>query len=299
MQHDLDGVLLLNKPYGISSNIALQKVKRLYGAKKAGHTGTLDPLAQGLLPICFGQATKFAMFLLNSNKEYIATIKLGQKTSTYDREGPILATATVNCSVSDIQQCIKTFTGVIQQTPPIYSAIKVNGKALYKYARNNQPVTPLPREVTIHAIDMLDCQLPDFIQLRILCSKGTYIRSLANDIGLQLGCGAYLYNLVRVRAHDFVLQDDITLDKIQRLNLEEKHKLLVPMDSLVQQLYRLDINDNQFNQVKQGHTFIQELDVSINQYISLYYENKFLGVGINYGNNYIKPQRLINTTQWH
>ncbi len=204
-KQNISGVLLLNKPYGLSSNTALQKAKRIFNAAKAGHTGTLDPLATGLLPICFGEATKFSSFLLDADKEYVATIKLGAATTTYDAEGEITSTATVTSSQAQILDCINSFLGKITQYPPIYSALKVNGRAMYDYARSGEQVEVKSREVTIHELELLKFINNDEFTLRVLSSKGTYIRSIAHDIGQKIGCGAHLSGLIRTKTNQFNL----------------------------------------------------------------------------------------------
>jgi tRNA pseudouridine55 synthase len=326
----INGVLLLDKPLGLSSNTALQKAKRIYNAAKAGHTGTLDPLATGLLPICFGEATKFSSGLLNSNKEYIATIKLGSATTTYDAEGDIVSTNPVNCTEYDIQTCLKDFLGKITQVPPIYSALKVNGKALYEYARSNQEVEIKSREVEIFDLELLNidgstCVIPehgnsypgihndkykseDFspamqipkskiiiqFKLRVLCSKGTYIRSLAHDIGQMLGCGAHLSGLIRTKTNNFSLNQAITLDELACLSPEKLQNKLLPVDILVEHLPKHDLTDEQFSKVKHGHGFAYlpscEYD---SQTIRLYYKQSFLGLGVA-NKNQVDILRLIN-----
>ena len=192
----LDGVLLLDKPLGLSSNDALIRAKRIYLAKKAGHTGTLDPLATGLLPLCFGEATKFSQDLLEADKTYEATMRLGVRTTTGDAEGEALQTRDVTCDEAAIHAAMAHFRGEIAQVPPMYSALKRDGKPLYEYARAGQTVEREARNVTIHALEMIACALPD-VTFRVTCSKGTYARTLAEDIGEKLGCGAHLVALPR------------------------------------------------------------------------------------------------------
>lgn len=290
----INGVLLLNKPLGLSSNTALQKVKRIFNAAKAGHTGTLDPLATGLLPICFGEATKFSSFLLDGDKEYIATIKLGQATTTYDAEGEITSSHPVNYSESEIQQCISSFIGVITQVPPIYSALKVNGKPLYKYARSGEEVAIKSREICIHEIEVEEYLAPDTIRIRVLSSKGTYIRSLAHDIGIKLGCGAHLTGLTRTKSNEFNLNQKLTLDDLANMDPLERDGLLLPIDIMVMHLPKYELSQDEFNLVKNGHTFVSQQDIKYEQ-LRLYCNDKFLGVA-QVSENMIKPQRLINTS---
>jgi len=226
-KQNISGVLLLNKPYGLSSNTALQKTKRIFNAAKAGHTGTLDPLATGLLPICLGEATKFSSFLLDADKEYIATIKLGVATTTYDAEGEITANNKVTSSNAEILECINSFIGKITQYPPIYSALKVKGRALYDYARNGEEVEIKSREVTIHELELIEFISEDEFNLRVLSSKGTYIRSLAHDIGQKLGCGAHLSGLVRTKTNHFNIQQSKTLEELSNIEPNELINLLL------------------------------------------------------------------------
>ena len=288
----IDGVLLLNKPLGLSSNTALQKIKRLFNAQKAGHTGTLDPLATGLLPICFGEATKFSSFLLDGDKEYLATIKLGQATTTYDAEGEITCEHPVTCSTDDILSCLSAFSGQITQIPPIYSALKVNGKALYQYARSGEEVQIKSRVITVHALELTSHEAKNIIQIRVRCSKGTYIRTLAHDIGLTLGCGAHLIALKRTCSNHFQLDENLSLDKLTLLDPSELLKLLLPPDNLVVQLPALNISDDEFLRLKHGHSFAID---AVSGTFKLYYQYRFLGVGV-INDNFLHPQRLINTS---
>jgi tRNA pseudouridine55 synthase len=209
----LDGVLLLDKPIGLSSNDALIRAKRLYLAKKAGHTGTLDPLATGLLPLCFGEATKFSQDLLEADKTYEATMRLGIRTATGDAEGEAIETREVTCDEPAVVAAMARFRGEIVQVPPMYSALKRDGKPLYEYARAGQVVEREGRQVTIHALDMLACALPD-VTFRVTCSKGTYVRTLAEDIGEALGCGAHLVALRRTGVGALTLENAVTLDAL-------------------------------------------------------------------------------------
>ena len=230
----LHGVLLLDKPLGLSSNDALQRVKRIYRAEKAGHTGTLDPLATGLLPICFGAATKFSQASLDADKAYTAVLRLGQRTVGGDREGEVIAERPVAVTAAALAQACAAFVGEIDQIPPMQSALKKDGKALYEYARAGIEVERAPRRVTIHGIDMLgwdDAALELTISVR--CSKGTYIRTLAEDIGEQLGCGAHLAALRRTETGALTLDGAITLDALASLDEPGRDALLHPPDCLV------------------------------------------------------------------
>ena len=228
----LHGVLLLDKPIGWTSNDALQKAKGMLRAEKGGHTGTLDPLATGLLPLCFGAATKFSQVSLDADKRYTATLRLGQRTTTGDREGAVTEERTVDVDLSAIEAACLRFTGRIAQTPPMYSALKHEGRALYEYARAGVEVERPAREVTIHSIDIIEWHSPDLV-LNVACSKGTYIRTLAEDIGHALGCGAHLSGLRRTGSGPLDLQHAITLEALQAMSAAEREARLLPADTLL------------------------------------------------------------------
>ena len=230
----LHGVLLLDKPVGLSSNDALQKVKRLFRADKAGHTGTLDPLASGLLPICFGAATKFSQASLDADKRYTATLRLGQTRLGGDLEGEVLLERPVQVSAEAIAAVCARFTGPIEQIPPMHSALKKDGKALYEYARAGIEVERAPRRVTIHAIDILDWQDAAMtLTLDVRCSKGTYIRTLSEDIGEALGCGAHLAGLRRTGSGGLSLDGAPTLAQLAELDEPGRDALLRRPDCLL------------------------------------------------------------------
>ncbi len=294
---EVNGVLLFNKPLGLSSNTALQKVRRLFNAAKAGHTGTLDPLATGLLPICFGEATKFSSFLLDGDKEYIATIKLGQTTTTYDAEGEITSTSIVSSTLDEILECINSFKGTITQTPPIYSALKVNGKALYQYARDGEEVVIKSREICIHEIELLEYIALDIIKLRVLSSKGTYIRTLANDIGQKLGCGAHLMGLVRTKSNQFELNDELSMEYIISLELEQRRQLLLPVDIMLSEMPKYELNEDDFRYIKNGHSFMPSTCNDFEK-VRLYKDSQFFGVA-KCLKGLVTPVRLMNTSCYH
>lgn len=230
------GVVLLDKPVGLSSNQALQKVKWLLRAEKAGHTGTLDPLATGVLPLCFGAATKFSQLHLDADKTYETTLRLGEKTSTGDAEGEVTERRTVACTMGQVVEVLDRFTGPVSQLPPMHSALKKDGKALYEYARAGVEVEREPRQVTIHELEMLDADLASDMPslcLRVHCSKGTYIRTLGEDIGAALGCGAHLSALRRVETGGFGLERCITLEQIEALPEDQRLSILLPVDTLL------------------------------------------------------------------
>ncbi len=229
------GLLLLDKPRGLSSNTALQKARRLFDADKAGHGGTLDPMADGLLPLLFGEACKLAESALEGDKAYEATVRLGQVTTTDDIEGDIVSTSQVAFTDAQLQTVLARFRGPIVQVPPVYSALKVGGKALYRHAREGKPLQPAPREVTVHDLQLLGRRDGDepSLRLRVACSKGTYIRSLARDIGAALGCGAHLSALRRTLVGRFSVDSALTLDALAALAPQERSRQLVGLEQLV------------------------------------------------------------------
>ncbi len=240
----LDGVLLLDKGIGLSSNDALMRAKRLLRAQKAGHTGTLDPLASGLLPLCFGEATKFSQDLLEADKTYEAIMRLGIRTSTGDAEGEVLETFPVEVGTPEIEAALARFRGPISQVPPMHSALKRDGKPLYEYARAGQVVEREAREVTIHTLELLRADLPD-VAFRVTCSKGTYVRTLAEDIGAALGCGAHLVALRRTGVGALTLEHAATLKQLEGMEEAARDTCLQPVDALLSTfpLVRLDSDD--------------------------------------------------------
>lgn len=236
VRRPLHGVLLLDKPLGWSSNDALQKVKWLLRAEKAGHTGTLDPLATGVLPLCFGAATKFSQLHLDADKSYEALARLGTSTATGDAEGDILLHRPVQVAQVDVDRVCRMFRGPIRQVPPMYSALKKDGKALYEYARQGIEVDRLARDVAIHALSVVlepGIAGASALRIKVTCSKGTYIRTLAQDIGEALGCGAHLISLRRVATVDFDVAKCVTLDRLLALDEHERMACLLPVDALL------------------------------------------------------------------
>ena len=238
------GVLLLDKPIGLSSNDALQRAKRLYRAEKAGHTGTLDPLATGLLPLCFGAATKFSQASLDADKRYLATLQLGVRTTTGDAEGEVVERREVNVDLDQMRAACARFTGPIRQLPPMHSALKHQGRALYSYARAGIEVEREARAVTVHAIDIVD-GADDRWTLDVRCSKGTYIRTLAEDIGAALGCGAHLAGLRRTASGPLQIANAVTLAQLEAMSEAERDAALHDPDSLLADapLVRLDSDE--------------------------------------------------------
>jgi len=289
---NISGILLLDKPLGFSSNQALQKIKWLFKAAKAGHTGTLDPLATGLLPLCFGEATKFAHFLTDADKTYIATIKLGATTTTGDAEGEVLSTHVVNVSRQDFETASTLFVGEISQTPPMYSALKFEGKALYEYARAGVEIERQARLVTIHNIEV-NSFAGDVAVITVTCSKGTYIRTLAEDIGKRLGCGAHLTGLRRTATADYRIEQAITLEQFEAMDDEQRMAALAPPDSAVHYLPAITLDDDGAFYLLQGQA-VWRSGVIPSGLLRLYNEQQvFLGLGELQDDGKIAPKRLM------
>ncbi len=235
-----EGVLLLDKPPGITSTRALATAKRLLGSRKAGHTGTLDPFATGLLPLVFGEATKFSRFLLDSTKGYHATLRLGEETASGDTESPVGETRPVACSDAEIATVVSAFTGTLAQIPPMHSAVRVGGKRLYDLARAGEEVERAPRTVTIERLEVLGRTGND-LTVAVTCSKGTYVRTLAVDMGRDLGCGAHLVALRRVAVGEFSIDQATNLVEMEAKSLEWRRSRLLPVESLVASLPRWSV----------------------------------------------------------
>ena len=241
MKRRVDGVLLLDKPVGVTSNTALQKAKRLYQAAKAGHTGTLDPFASGLLPICLGEATKFSQSLLDADKTYRATVRLGVRTTTGDPEGAVLETRPVRVSEADVRGILPRFTGELLQTPPMHSALKVAGRPLYDYARKGVVIERKPRPVVVHRLELIDFR-GEVFTLLVDSGKGLYVRTLAEDLGEALGCGAHLQALVRLAVGPLRLEQAIGLEALEAMDLQTRDSRLLPVDALLMGLPRLELD---------------------------------------------------------
>ena len=247
----IDGALLLDKPLGITSNAALQAAKRIYRARKAGHAGTLDPLASGLLLVLFGEATKFAGPLLDADKEYLATVKLGERTATGDAEGPVLQKREISFSKDGLQSVLERFRGEIEQVPPMHSALKHEGTPLYRLARRGEEVERAPRRVRIAELQLLQRDA-ESLELRVVCSKGTYIRVLAEDIGEALGCGAHLSALRRTASGGFRIEDAIALQALQETSPEQRARRLLPLERLVEGLPSAQLAAAEEARLRQG-----------------------------------------------
>jgi tRNA pseudouridine55 synthase len=270
----VDGVLLLDKPRGLSSNAALQRAKRLYRADKAGHTGTLDPLATGLLPICFGEATKFANLLLDADKTYLATLRLGVTTTTGDAEGDIVQERAVAGSRQEIDSVLPRFIGRIAQVPPRHSALKRDGRNYYEYARAGIEIERRPREVEIRAIEVVAWRSAE-VELSVRCGKGTYIRALAEDIGEALGCGAHLSALARTAAGEFALADAATLDALEGRSEADRDAALLPVDAPVRRLDRVDLSGPEAQRLSHGQALACVRPDSV---VRVYADGAFAGI---------------------
>ena len=289
----LDGVLLLNKPVGLTSNTALQKAKRLLNAKKAGHTGTLDPFADGLLPLCFGEATKFSHYLLDADKTYHAVMQLGVTTTTGDPEGEVLSTRAVNVSRDAMLAALQRFVGAIEQIPPMHSALKHQGRPLYEYARAGIEIDRPPRQVTIHTLDLIECA-PPHIRFAVRCSAGTYIRMLAQDIGEVLGCGAHLIALTRTASGLFDLKQAHTLDQLETLVPDERRHLLLPVDCLVQHLPEIELDAAACLALRQGRQVSSSHEAT--ELARIYDQaRQFIGLAYVDPHGTIVSRRLIHT----
>lgn len=287
----LDGVLLLDKPLHLSSNDALQKVRRLFRAEKAGHTGTLDPLATGLLPICFGEATKFSNALLDADKTYRALLRLGQTTSTGDAEGEITAEFPVEIQQSDVDSVLARFRGEIMQLPPMHSALKHQGKPLYEYIRKGETIERELRNVVIYEL-ILNFFSGNEMDITVRCSKGTYIRTLAEDIGAALGCGAHLAGLRRTAIAHFDLNNAYSLERLQEMNEVERDTCLMPLESLMPDLPKLQLDAVQVQRLAQGQRLGMDTDLRDGK-VSLYGPQGFIGVGMLQGRR-LAPDRLLS-----
>jgi len=292
----VNGVLLLDKPVGFSSNDALIKAKRVLNAKKAGHTGTLDPFATGLLPLCFGEATKFSQDLLESDKTYLATVHLGITTTTGDTEGEAVETKPVEVTLDQIEAALARYRGPILQTPPMYSALKRDGKALYEYAREGIVLEREARPVTIHALTLVAYEAP-FLKIAVTCSKGTYVRVLGEDIGAALGCGAHLNALRRTEVGPLTIAGMITLDDL--LAHPDPLSLLQPVDALLSSFPALELTPELARRFLQGQRLaLGKEDIVVPEQqgrVRIYHAGSLLGTGILGEYAILAPERLIST----
>ncbi|HHF3061238.1 TPA: tRNA pseudouridine(55) synthase TruB [Vibrio diabolicus] len=299
----INGVILLDKPTGISSNDALQKVKRIYFAEKAGHTGALDPLATGMLPICLGEATKFSQFLLDSDKRYRVIAKLGERTNTSDSDGEVVETRPVDVTLDKLEACIDKFRGESDQVPSMFSALKYQGKPLYEYARKGIEVPRESRKITVYEI-VLHRFEGDEVEMEVHCSKGTYIRTIVDDLGEMLGCGAHVTMLRRTGVAKYPYEKMVTLEQLNEL-LEQAHReeraprelldpLLLPMDTAVEDLPEVNLVPELADMVQHGQpvqVFGAPTEGSLR--LTMGEERLFIGVGEMNEDGKIAPKRLV------
>ncbi len=301
IKRPVNGILLFDKPLTLSSNIALQKVRRLFQAEKAGHTGTLDPLATGLLPICLGEATKFTSTLLEADKTYHALVRLGQTTTTGDAEGEIVETCLPHVldeiNIAQARAVLQRFLGDIQQIPPMYSALKHQGKPLYEYIRKGETVERASRSVTIHELRMERFSSHELgfreLEISVRCSKGTYVRTLAEDIGRALGCGAHLGGLRRTAIGRFRLQGAYTLQQLEDMTAAQRDACLLPSDSLMLGMPTVELDEGQLIRIAQGQRLVIDTAL-LDGRVRLYASGSFIGVADLDGQN-LAPVRILSS----
>ena len=295
----LDGVLLLDKPVGISSNSALQKARYLFQAAKAGHTGSLDPLASGMLPVCFGEATKFSSYLLDANKRYRAVCELGLTTTTGDQEGEVLKRIDVQFNEEDIQAVLPRFRGAITQVPPMFSAVKHDGKRLYELARQGKQVERKSRQVEILELELIHLE-GNLLEIDVFCSKGTYIRTLAEDIGEALGCGASLRSLRRTAVTPFQDQRCWTLDELGKTREQGEDKLdalLLPADAMLAEYPQVKLSATETQELAFGRPV--SVDPALSEGIYRLHNSQlgFLGLGEKLSDGQLHGRRLVDTNR--
>lgn len=300
VRRPIDGILLLDKPQGMTSNYALQRVKHLFNAEKAGHTGSLDPLATGLLPICLGEATKYSQHLLDADKVYRTRMRLGQKTTTADAEGEVIEEKSVpTLNAEQIEQVLARFRGTIQQVPSMYSALKKDGKPLYELARKGIEVAREPRTVQIYRLELLNVE-PLYWELEVACSKGTYIRNLVEDIGDVLGCGAHVAELRRLASGCFQLDEHLTLESLQQIADEQglaglDELLLAPWAAIADKP-KITLSDNASYYILHGNP-VRVNNLPINEDVLIFdAQNRFLGLGYMNDDGLLAPKRLLKTS---
>ncbi len=288
----VNGIILLNKPLGISSNAALQKVRWIFRAQKGGHTGALDPLATGLLPICLGEATKFSHYLLEANKSYETTIQLGATTTTADAEGEVLEEFAIPALSNEIiEQALAGLRGDIMQVPPMFSALKKDGRPLYELARAGIEIDRPARPVTIYQLELLSFT-QDTVDLKVSCSKGTYIRTLAEDIGKALGTGAYVKSLHRTQTGHFALDESITIEYLESLSEQQRDGLLLPVYESIKHFPRVQLDDGEDFYFCRGQSVMVGAE-PVGESLVFAHE-RFLGVGYVNDERQVQPKRLVN-----
>ena len=290
---DIHGIVLLDKRQGVSSNKALQEVKRLYNANKAGHTGSLDPLATGLLPICLGEATKASAYMLADDKQYQTVIQLGLMTDTGDIEGAVIEEKVVpDISQEQLEACLSSFVGEIEQVPPMYSALKIKGKKLYELARAGITVERKARNITIYAITCIDFK-ENLLTLEVRCSKGTYIRTLAEDIGHKLGCGGTVKALRRTAAGQFSLTSAYTIEALQSMTPETAMHIMLAVDQPLQVFPAMHVSQFEADLVRQGQKIASQFSGEHQGMCRLYHDKQFLGLGEILMDDKIQPRKLF------
>lgn len=298
----VDGIVLLNKPIGLSSNQALQRVRRLYQAAKAGHTGALDPLATGMLPLCLGDATKFSQYLLDADKRYLTCIQLGKRTTTGDREGEVLTQESVPLLTDEaLNVILDRFRGEIEQIPPMYSALKHEGKPLYEYARQGIVIERKRRRVTISNLTLVS-RTEETLTLDIQCSKGTYIRTIGEDIGEALGCGAHLHSLHRISTAGYSPENMMTLEEFEAIaeqGYEALDSHLISMDTAVEHFEKVDLPEVDTLDMMFGRTVQSPMALENDTVVRMFDSGtqRFLGLGQVKG-AFLRPYRLVNTSEF-
>lgn len=299
----VDGVLLLDKPTGITSNDALQKVKRIYFAEKAGHTGALDPLATGMLPICLGEATKFSQFLLDSDKRYRVIAKLGERTNTSDSDGEVVETREVKVDRGQLERCIAKFRGETDQIPSMFSALKYQGRPLYEYAREGIEVPRESRKITVYSIELIRFEGNE-VEMDVHCSKGTYIRTITDDLGEMLGCGAHVISLRRTGVSNYPMERVVTLEQLEELLEQAREQgvaprelldpLLLPMDSAVQDLPEVNMLPELADMVLHGQP-VQIFGAPLEGQVRMTSgeDRTFIGIGQIDDDGRVAPKRLV------
>ena len=292
----VSGILLLDKPGEISSNSALKKAKFLLEARKAGHTGNLDPIATGLLPICFGEATKVAGFFLDADKRYRTTVKLGESTTTGDREGQLIEQRPVSVTKRKIKKALDSFVGEYDQLPPMYSAVKVKGEPLYKYARQGIEIQRKPRRVKVYEIQLLNFDVP-YVEIELACSRGYYVRVLAHELGEKLDCGAHVESLRRIGVGDLHISDSQSIEDIEQIpSLERRRELLIPSDQTLTHLPKIDLSSDAAYYLCRGQA-VRASNLPSTGVVRLYERSVgFLGLGTSLGDGRVAPKRLFHTT---
>lgn len=289
MMHDVEGILYVDKPMGPSSHDVIRTIRRLAGIRRVGHTGTLDPLATGLLIVCLGRATRLAEYLMGQDKQYVATIRLGQETDTYDAEGSVVTEKPVDISSSQLDSALDHFSGEIEQIPPMFSAIKVAGQPLYARARQGQTIERPSRLISIYELKLIKWSSPD-LEIQVHCSSGTYIRAIAHDLGQMLGCGGFLTSLRRISIGDHLVEESMPLTNIDQANMV---KNIRPMDTAVRHLPLITFNLEQALALFHGQSIPLQIEQQPGSLFRAYdHENQFVGI-IEADANFWLPRKIF------